>query len=269
MTGLSEPLVSCRDLVHVFAAAGAEVAALRGVDLDIGRGESVALLGPSGSGKTTLLWHLAGLLRPTVGSVRVGGTDLASLGDVALTAFRRSTVGVLLQGPAHNLLPYDSALGNVHWAGASRPRARWLLDAVGLGALAHRRAGRLSGGEMQRLALAVALANFPTLLLADEPTSQLDPGSARAVLDLLAGAADDGTTVLAVTHDPAVAAAIGRTVSIRDGRVSAAGTTGDERLVVGRDGSVLLPTDALEQLPPGSRVRAQAYDGGVDLRRAP
>lgn len=262
-------LVECHDLVYVYGSAGAEVAALRGLDLQLDAGESVALLGPSGSGKTTLLWHLAGLLRPVVGSVRVAGTDLAALDARRLTEFRHATIGVLLQGPASNLLPYDTAVGNLRWAGADRARAHHLLEAVGLAAVARRRAGRLSGGEMQRLALAVALANSPRLLLADEPTSQLDPASARAVLDLIGAATADGTTVLAVTHDPAVAAAVGRTVSIRDGRVTSSGVAGAEHLVIGRDGSVLLPAEVLANLPPGTRLSATLRPDGVDLRREP
>jgi putative ABC transport system ATP-binding protein len=121
---------------------------------------------------------------------------------------------------------------------------------------------------MQRLALAVALAASPSLLLADEPTSQLDRRSADEVLSLLARAGDEwGTTVLAVTHDPLVAEAIGRTVAIRDGRVTTAGATGAEALVVGRDGAVMLPPEVLRELPPGSRVRAHRVPGGVDLRK--
>jgi putative ABC transport system ATP-binding protein len=263
-------LVECRDVVHVYTAMGAEVAALRGIDLALQAGESVALLGPSGSGKSTLLWHLAGLLSPTAGTVRVEGVDLAGLSPRELAAFRRATVGVMLQGPGRNLLPYETALGNVRYAssGDAGMSARELLVAVGLGSLAGQRAGRLSGGEAQRLALAVALANGPRLLLVDEPTSQLDPRSAQDVLELLARAGREwGTTVLAVTHDGAVAAALGRTVSIQDGRVSAAGRAGVEALVVGRDGSVVLPADVLAELPPGSRVRATRRPGGVDLRR--
>ncbi len=156
---MTAPLVEVRDLVHVYAAAGSETTALRGVDLELAAGESTALLGPSGSGKTTLLWHLAGLLAPTTGTVTVAGVDVAGLSGRALSAFRRSTVGVLLQGPGRNLLPHDTVLGNVLFAGGSTARARDLLAAVGIGSLAEQRAGRLSGGEMQRLALAVALAN--------------------------------------------------------------------------------------------------------------
>jgi putative ABC transport system ATP-binding protein len=173
--------VRCDNLVHVYGTPGSEVAALRGVDLTVRAGDMVALLGPSGAGKTTLLWHLAGLLRPTAGQVEVNGCRLTELSGGALARFRRRGVGLLLQNPGRNLLPYQTALGNLMfvqapgWRGVAgkRRRAMELLDRVGLVGAAHRRAGRLSGGEQQRLALALALANEPALLLADEPTTQL------------------------------------------------------------------------------------------------
>ena len=266
----------CDNLVHVFGTPGAEVAALRGVDLVVNKGETLALLGPSGSGKTTLLWHLAGLLKPTAGSVEVGGRRLTALAPRELASFRLREIGVVLQNPGRNLLPYTDALANVLFAmrpstdsGAfKRRRARSLLDAVGLAAAEHRIAGRLSGGEQQRLALAVALANNPPLLLADEPTSQLDPVSASAVLDLIRDAnAEFGTTVIAVTHDADVGAALSRTVTIRDGRVGAEGRAGEDFIVVARDGTVQLPPEMLDALPPGSLARAVRHEHGVDLRR--
>ncbi|HEU5034277.1 MAG TPA: ABC transporter ATP-binding protein [Mycobacteriales bacterium] len=266
----------CDNLVHVYGTPGAEVAALRGVDFAVKPGETVALLGPSGAGKTTLLWHLAGLLHPTAGSVEVAGRRLAGLGPRELAAFRLREIGVVLQNPGRNLLPYDTAVGNVLFAqrptrrsGASkRRRAAALLEAVGLAHVASRIAGRLSGGEQQRLAIAVALANSPSLLLADEPTSQLDPTSAAAVLELIRSVNQEfGTTVVAVTHDAAVGAALGRTVTIRDGRVGAEGRSGEDYVVVGRDGTVQLPPELLDALPPGTLARAVRHDHGVDLRR--
>jgi ABC-type lipoprotein export system ATPase subunit len=266
----------CDNLVHVFGTTGAEVAALRGVDLAVDQGETLAMLGPSGAGKSTLLWHLAGLLKPTAGSVEVAGQRLAALTSRELATFRLREIGVVLQNPGRNLLPYADALANVLFAmrpskysGAyKRRRARSLLDAVGLGAAEHRIAGRLSGGEQQRLAVAVALANSPPLLLADEPTSQLDPVSAAAVLDLVRDANTEfGTTVIAVTHDADVGAALGRTVTIRDGRVGAEGRAGVDFVVVGRDGTIQLPPEMLDALPPGSLARAVRHEHGVDLRR--
>jgi putative ABC transport system ATP-binding protein len=263
------PAVRCENLVHVYGTPGNEVAALRGVDLVIEPGEMVALLGPSGAGKTTLLWHLAGLLKPTAGTVEVGGRPLSGFSGRALTSMRLREVGLLLQNPASNLLPSQSATGNVLFAQAptrrsrrvKRRRAADLLDRVGLASAAHRTAGLLSGGEQQRLAVAVALANGPRLLLADEPTSQLDPESAGDVIELIQAAnASLGTTVVAVTHDPEVAAALGRTITIRDGRVGAAGHGGREFMVVGKDGTVTLPPDLLDEFPPGSLATASRAD---------
>ena len=274
--GAADPVVRCENLVHVFGSAGNEVAALRGVDLAITQGEMVALLGPSGAGKTTLLWHLAGLLKPTAGTVEINGRPLAALGGRVLTSMRLREIGLLLQNPASNLIPGRTALSNVLFAQTptrrsgrvKRKRALDLLDRVGLGAAVQRPAGLLSGGEQQRLAIAVALANGPRLLLADEPTSQLDPASAADVIELIQAAnATLGTTVVAVTHDPEVAAALGRTVTIRDGRVGSAGHGGREFVVVGQNGSLTLPADLLAEFPPGSLAEASRTAGGVLLRR--
>jgi ABC-type lipoprotein export system ATPase subunit len=260
----------------VYGTPGNEVAALRGVDLVIEPGEMVALLGPSGAGKTTLLWHLAGLLKPTAGTVEIAGRPLSGLSARVLTSMRLREVGLLLQNPASNLLSSQSATGNVLFAQAPTRRGRRvkyrraadLLDRVGLASAANRPAGLLSGGEQQRLGVAVALANGPRLLLADEPTSQLDPKSAGDVIELIQAAnASLGTTVVAVTHDPEVAAALGRTITIRDGRVGATGHGGREFMVVGKDGTVTLPPDLLDEFPPGSLATASRAEGGVLLRR--
>jgi len=267
--------VRCDNLVHVYGTVGQEVTALRGVDLAVADGETVALLGPSGAGKSTLLWLLAGLLRPTAGAVEVYGRRPGALSAQTAAELRLRDVGVVLQTPARNLLAYETAAGNVMFAqrparrrlADRRSRAAGLLDAVGLGPVANRPAGKLSGGEQQRLAVAVAVANEPRLLLADEPTSQLDQESAAAVIGLLQAAnRDSGVTALVVTHDPAVGAAFGRTVTIRDGRVGAEGRAGEEFVVVGRDGTVQLPPDTLDVLPPGSLARAVRTEGGVELR---
>lgn len=267
--------VRCDGLVHVYGAPGREVSALRGVELEVSPGETVALLGPSGAGKSTLLWILAGLIRPTAGVVEVNDRNLADLGPRQATDMRLRDVGVVLQTPAQNLLAHDTALANVLFAQlptrrtrqAKRRRAFALLDAVNLAGQAGQVAGRLSGGEQQRLALAVALANGPKLLLADEPTSQLDRASAADVLDLIKAAnADLGTTVVAVTHDPDVGTSLGRTVTIRDGRVGMEGRAGEEYLVIARDGTVQLPSDLLDVLPPGSLAEARRTPEGVHLR---
>jgi ABC-type lipoprotein export system ATPase subunit len=274
MTGT---MVRCDGLVQVYGTPGQEVTALRGVDLTVAEAETVALLGPSGAGKSTLLWLFAGLLRPTAGIVEVCSRRLSDLTQKSAAEMRLRDVGVVMQNPGRNLLPYETAIGNLliaqaptrrSWA-AKRRRSVALLDSVGLANLARRPAGRLSGGEQQRLAVAVALANGPRLLLADEPTSQLDHGSAAAVIDLIRAANQDlGTTVVVVTHDQAVGSALGRTVTIRDGRVGTEGHAGEDFLVVSRDGSVQLPTEVLEAaLPPGSLARAIPTAEGVELRR--
>ncbi len=269
--------VRCENLVHVFGKTGSQVAALRGVDLVVEHGEMVALLGPSGAGKSTLLWHMAGLLTPTAGIVEVNGVPLAALSRRDLTNMRLREVGLLLQNPASNLLPQRTTLGNVLFAqsptrrtaAVKRKRALALLDRVGLASVLQHTAGLLSGGEQQRLALAVALANGPRLLLADEPTSQLDPDSAADVIELIQAAnASLGTTVVAVTHDPEVAAALGRTVTIRDGRVGSTGRGGREFVVIGKDGTLTLPADLVDVFPPGSLAEAtRAEGGGILLRR--
>jgi ABC-type lipoprotein export system ATPase subunit len=275
----SEPglMVRCDNLIQIYGVEGQQVTALRGVDLTVAEGETVALLGPSGAGKSTLLWLLAGLLRPTAGTVEVCGRKVADLTPAEATNLRLREVGIVMQNPGRNLLPYENALGNVLFAQAStrrtrtmkRRRAVGLLEAVGLQHLAARPAGRLSGGEQQRLAVAVALANGPRLLLADEPTSQLDRYSASLVTGLLLAANEDlGTTVIVVTHDQTVGEVFGRTVTIRDGKVGAEGHAGEDYLVVGRDGSVQLPPDLIDALPPGTLARAVRTEHGVELRRA-
>jgi putative ABC transport system ATP-binding protein len=267
--------IRCEGLVHVYGTTGQEVTALRDIDFEVGDAEMVALIGPSGAGKSTLLWLLAGLLRPTAGIVEVYGRRLHTLSTADASAMRLREVGIVMQTPARNLLPYETAFGNVMFAQrptrrtdrAKRRRTRDLLDIVGLGPIAQRRAGRLSGGEQQRLAIAIALANGPRLLLADEPTSQLDRVSAAAVIDLIRAANEDlGTTVVAVTHDADVGTALGRTVTIRDGRVGTEGRNGQEYIVVGRDGTIQLPDDLLEVFRPGTLAEARRIPDGVELR---
>jgi len=270
-------IVRCSNLVHIYGEAGRQLTALRGVDLTVNAGETVALLGPSGAGKSTLLWLLAGLLRPTAGQVEVCGVQLADMTINQARNMRLRDVGVLMQNSGRNLLQHETVAGNVLFAQAptrrtrnmKRRRTMGLLAAVGLEGLAGRPAGRLSGGEQQRLALAVALANGPRLLLADEPTSQLDRKSAALVIGLLQAANEDlGTTVIVVTHDQQVGQAFGRTITIRDGKVGAESHAGEDYLVVARDGSIQLPPDLFDALPPGSLARAVRTEAGVELRRA-
>ena len=226
-----EPDILCRDLVRIFVTEGVEVQALQGLTLRVERGEVVALVGASGSGKSTLLAILSGLDRPTGGAARVAGQDLVTMTRAERVAFQRHRVGFVWQQTARNLLPYLTAAENVvvpmalagtPRRGAARAaRAAELLEMLGVTHVADSLPAHMSGGEQQRVAIAVALANSPRVLLADEPTGELDEATSAEVLEAFRTAnAELGTTVLVVTHDPAVADHVSRTVRIRDGRTS-------------------------------------------------
>lgn len=263
--------VTCRGLVYIYRLEGYDVVALSGVDLDIAAGESVALVGPSGAGKSTLLTLLAGLLKPAAGRLHVGAHDVARATSGELQYMRSTDVGVMLQGAMRNLLPYVSAAENIRFARSGVPADRRdrladvdeLLELVGLPDRDRVRPPDLSPGERQRLAVACALANGAGLLLADEPTSQLDTGARDEVLDVLGQVRDTGRTVVVVTHDPDVGLHMGRTVTIRDGRVGAEGRRGEEYSVVGRDGAVHLPPDVLSEVAPGTLLRVELTDEGA------
>ena len=220
-----DALVRIRGLALTVPAAAGPVNILRGIDLDIVAGEAVGLVGPSGSGKTSLLMVLAGLERATAGSVRVAGQELTALDEDQLARLRRHHVGIVFQ--AFHLIPTMTALENVavplELAGRRDAMvvAAASLRAVGLGARLAHLPGQLSGGEQQRVVLARALAPRPTLLLADEPTGNLDRATGAAVMDLLfALRAEAGATLLLITHDPALASRCSRIVSIADGRIA-------------------------------------------------
>lgn len=262
--------VVTRGLVHIYHADGHDVAALSGIDLVVAAGERLALLGPSGAGKSTLLTLFGGLLRPSAGRILVGERELSQLSESELDEVRGTEIAMVLQGAARNLLPYLSARGNVAFAqAAARRRGRpvptvdEVLDLVGFpAASADGPLDHLTPGALQLLAVAVAVSCRPGLLLGDEPTSQLDHGARDVVLDALAQVNRQwGTTVIVVTHDPDVAAAMPRTITIRDGRVGAEGREGEEFAVVSADGSVPLPPHALAAIPPGSLVRLHEEDG--------
>ncbi len=214
-----------RDLRLTVNAAAGPVNILAGIDLEVATGEAVAIVGPSGSGKTSLLMVLAGLERATSGTVTVAGQDLGALDEDKLARFRRGAIGIVFQ--AFHLIPTMTALENVaiplELAGArdAEARAADSLRAVGLGHRLTHLPGQMSGGEQQRVALARAFAPTPRLLLADEPTGNLDIATGRSVMDLLfAMRAQHGTTLLLITHDPALAARCGRQIAIADGRVA-------------------------------------------------
>ncbi len=259
--------VMCRGLVYIYRLEGYDVVALAGVDLDIVAGESVALVGPSGSGKSTLLSLMAGLIPPAAGRLLVGPYDLAKVSPADLQRMRARDVGVILQGADRNLLPYLSAEQNIRFAQRGVPRdrraglhgARDILGLVGLGDRRFRRSRPrdLTPGQRQRLALAVAVGGNPGLLLADEPTSQLDTDARDDVLEALEYVRRAGTTVVVVTHDPEVGVRMGRTVTIRDGRVGAEGRSGEDYAVIGRDGGLHLPPEVLRLYAPGTLVRVE------------
>jgi len=225
----AKPLVHCDNLIKIYKVADVEAVALQGLNLEIAQGEMMALVGPSGVGKSTLLNVLGGLDTPSAGDLRVSGWDLLRMKDRERVKYKRQVVGFVWQQPARNLLPYLSAQENVELpmehngveADARRTRSLELLDAVGLADRTSFLPERLSGGEQQRIALAVALANNPPLLLGDELTGQVDSETAMQVFDAVSAINEAyGTTVIIVTHDPLVASRVDRVVTMRDGRAS-------------------------------------------------
>jgi putative ABC transport system ATP-binding protein len=271
MTGLR---VSAHGLVHIYRLEGNDVVALTSVDLEVAPGQLVGLLGPSGSGKSTLITLLAGLQRPSAGRLRIGDQDLASMDEDELDWLRAVQVGTVLQGAARNLLGFASPAQNVAFAQKSArakgmselPDPLEVLDMLSLADCAHQQLIELTPGQLQRLAVAVGMAALPGLLLADEPTSQLDHRYRDEVLQAIAAVNRKvGTTVIAVTHDAEVAARMPRTITIRDGRIGAEGHGGEDFAVVGRDGSLQLPPDVREQVPPGTLLRVKLNPDGTVL----
>jgi putative ABC transport system ATP-binding protein len=217
-------MISIRDLSMRLSSGGRHVDVLTEVTLDVPPGQFLAVAGPSGSGKSTLLGLIAGLDQPTTGSIRVAGVEITRLSEDALARFRLNTLGYVFQ--AYHLIPTLTALENVavplELAGDSDalPRATGLLAEVGLADRAHHYPVQLSGGEQQRVAVARAMARRPALLLADEPTGNLDSGTGKQIIELLVGLRDTlASTLVLVTHDAALAARADRVVTLRDGRV--------------------------------------------------
>ncbi|GAA0366666.1 ABC transporter ATP-binding protein [Microbispora corallina] len=265
--------ILCDNLVRIYKTGGVEVVALQGLDLLIDRGELVAIVGPSGSGKSTLLNVLSGLDLPTAGVARVAGMDLLAMSAKDRLRYRRSIVGFTWQQTARNLLPYLTARENVllpvRLAGRREHRghADELLELLGVGACAGRTPMEMSGGQQQRVAIAVALANRPEVVLADEPTGELDSETSEEVFGALRAANRElGVTVIVVTHDPLVATQVDRTVGIRDGRTSSetlrrTSTEGEviaeEYAVLDRVGRLQLPRDFTSALNMERRVRLE------------
>jgi putative ABC transport system ATP-binding protein len=268
--------ISCRQVVKAYRVADHELVALRGIDFDMERGEMVAIIGPSGAGKSTMLNLLGGLDTPTAGKLIVDGLDLLSLKGRALAEYRLRRVGFLWQQTTRNLLPHRSALRNVTLpmmlAGTPPWRrvkqARELMDAVGLQKELRKHPSQLSGGQQQRVALAVALANRPSLLLADEPTGALDRKSAEQVIDLLQDLRQRyNLTVLMATHDMSIAKHADRILTLRDGALGQDLThSSDETPVLDESGRIRLPEPVRAQLNGASRIAVEIRPEGVLLR---
>jgi len=283
-----DALVVCDNLVRIYQSDGIEVQALQGLDLLVHEGEMVAIVGASGSGKSTLLQVLAGLDAPTAGRASVAGHDLLDMTRSERVRYRRHVVGFVRQQAARNLLPYLTAGEVVDLpmtiAGVPRRERRervgLLLESLGVGHCADRRPDQMSGGEQQRVAVCVALANRPRVLLADEPTGELDSESAQEVFAALRTANRDlGATVVVVTHDSAVSGQVARTVAIRDGRTSSevlrgvvgadgvhVDGTAEEYAVMDRAGRVQLPREYREALALTRRVRVALAEDHVEIR---
>lgn len=278
--------VRCEDLFKIYKIDNLEVVALRGLDLKIRRGELMALVGASGSGKSTLLNVLSGLDSPSAGRVFVGGRDLLTLSAKEMVEYRRRDVGFVWQQTGRNLIPYLDAVQNVEVPlildGAStkvaHERAVELLTAVKLDHRLHHKPSMLSGGEQQRVSIAVALANNPPLLLADEPTGELDALGSELIYEIFHDLNRRlGVTIVIVTHDPDIAARVDRAVAIRDGRTSTeifrksrveAGsiqTYHDEFVLVDGAGRLQVPREMLERLDIHDRAKLLLTDRFIEI----
>ncbi len=263
------PLVVCDNLVKIYKVGDLEVVALQGLDLTIQRGELMAIVGSSGSGKSTLLNILGGLDRPSAGKVWVDGQDLLKLSDAALNRYRREKVGFVWQQTGRNLIPYLTAQENVELpmiiAGRNwRERRRWtteLLEAVEMADRRHHKLAQLSGGQQQRVAIAVALANRPILLLADEPTGEVDSTTAETIFAAFRRLNEAfGLTTIIVTHDSRIATQVNRVVAIRDGKTSTETVRQVqqlERVMAGESGSDT--TDEPAQTENGENICYREY----------
>ncbi|WP_018157277.1 ABC transporter ATP-binding protein [Demetria terragena] len=262
--------VRVRGLVHIYRSDGQDVAALSGVHLDLAASETLALLGPSGAGKSTLLMLLAGLDRPTAGTITVGSDRLDQLSVADIDKLRGRALGLVLQGGAANLIPHLTLRENIELAQVEErddvPTARTLTSWVGLdeaeaGLMPH----QASPAQTQLAALCVGAASAPGLLLADEPTASLGVDETGRVIDALHRLNTEiGSTVLTVTHDPVLARSMQRTVTIRDGRVGGQAEAGVDIAIIAPDGSLPLPDAVLEDWPPGATVQVANEASGED-----
>ena len=285
------PHIICTDIFKIFKVADLEVVALRGLDLTIDQGEVVAIVGASGSGKTTFLNILAGYDKPSAGTIEVTGRDLVHFSDKEAEYYRRSEIGFVWQQTSRNLFPYLTAFENVQLpmklnnlgSGESiKNAALELLDLVGLKERAHQIPENLSGGEQQRTAIAVGLANQPSILLADEPTGELDDQTASDILDLFGKINSElGTTIIIVTHDPQIAYKVRRVVLIQDGktskeiirndeyrRISGEASENrqlDEFTLIDTNGRLQIPVSMLEDLAITGKAKLELFDNYLKI----
>lgn len=292
----SEPFILCEGLVKIYQVADLEMVALQGLHFTVEKGELVGIIGSSGSGKSTLMNILGGLDRPTAGRVRVDGNDLLKMPDRLLNKYRREKVGFVWQQSTRNLVPYLNAIRNVMLpmtlngmtGAAKHQRAEELLDIVGLSQRKHHHLPELSGGEQQRVAIAVALANNPTLILADEPTGEVDSATAKTIYRTFQTLTRDlGITTLIVSHDPGIARHVDRVVAIRDGMLASEtirqaivpsnGALASEQhpnaddhyaelVVLDRAGRIHVPQEYLEQFNIKGRAQLEITDDGILIR---
>ena len=288
-------IIECDSLVKIYKTPDVEVLALQGLELTVDYGEMTAIIGNSGSGKSTFLNMLGGLDRPSAGRLLVDGKDLFKLGERELVEYKLRTVGFVWQNNARNLLPYLTATQNVMmpmlFGGEHkrRQRALELLDMVNMSHRKNSRLSALSGGEQQRIAIAIALANHPRLLLADEPTGAVDQKTSSAILDMLRAInRESGLTIVIVTHDQLLAKKVSRVVAIRDGKIASerimkesyldrlsdisalteVEEVQDEYAVLDKAGRLQLPADMLKKLGvAGNRVRMELKDGEIIIRK--
>jgi len=288
-----EPAIVCDNLVKIYQVADLETVALQGLDLVVGQGELLGMVGVSGSGKSTLMNILGGLDRPSAGRVWVYGSDLLKLSDADLNDYRRTKVGFVWQQGARNLIPYLNAQENVELpmtlAGGSHKNRQWageLLEMVGLAERRQHRLSELSGGEQQRVAIAVALANRPRLLLADEPTGEVDSETALRIYGIFQMLNRElNVTTVIVSHDPGIARHVDRVVAIRDGRMAAETVrqsrrshheveahqdeSFEELTVLDAAGRLALPKEFLAQLNIKGRVQIELGEDAILVKPAP
>ena len=291
---MAEAMVQAESLVKIYKTKETEVMALQGLDLTIERGELTAIIGNSGSGKSTFLNMIGGLDRPTVGSLQVCGRNLFTMTEKELVLYKRNTVGFVWQNNARNLLPYLSAVENVmlpmylSTTRNKREKAMELLERVGMAHKKNSRLQMLSGGEQQRIAIAIALANSPQLLLADEPTGSVDAKTADYIFDVFTELNKEGQTILIVTHDVALSRKVRRVVAIRDGKISSERVlkekyadrlkesnidwhteeTQEEFAIVDKAGRVQIPAELLKEIGlKDNKGSVAVKDGKVVLSR--